>query len=182
MRRQLQQLGEPVWVVVSHVGRRLRRGTRYIGLLRRRIEMRGGTPIRPHPFEFIFQGIEMTDTLKPGARGVKLVANGDLSSLSLYDRAGDKLGAIKDVYIDKITGQIEFVVGATGGFLGVGEKFHPLPWRELTYRAEPEGYMASFTKRELADAPSYDKEQLSSAHYGWGDAVQRYFASLPRSA
>ena len=69
-------------------------------------------------------------------------------------------------------------MGATGGFLGVGEKFHPLPWRSLTYRASPDGYVAAFTKRELQAAPSYDKDQLASSHYGWGEQVRRYFAGL----
>ena len=53
-----------------------------------------------------------------------------------------------------------------------------MPWRALAYRANPEGYVASFTKRELQDAPSYDRDQLGSTHYGWGESVRRYFAGL----
>lgn len=112
------------------------------------------------------------------ARDMLLVGADGLAGMALVDRDGHKLGVIKDFYIDKVTGQVEFVIGATGGFLGVGEKFHPLPWRSLTYRPSPEGYIAAFTKKEIEDAPAYDKEQLSSIHYGWGDQIRRYFGSL----
>ena len=114
----------------------------------------------------------------PLTRDMRLVSNTELAGMTLYDRGGEKLGAIKDLYIDRVSGQVEFVVGASGGFLGVGEKFHPLPWRTLAYRPSPDGYVTSFTKRELQDAPSYDREQLASTHYGWGDQVRRYFAGL----
>ena len=120
----------------------------------------------------------MTDNAYPLTRDTQLVNTNSLTGMTLFDRAGDKLGVIKDVYLDRATGQVEFVVGATGGFLGVGEKFHPLPWRTLGYRASPEGYFGAFTRQDLANAPAYDKDQLASAHYGWGESVRRYFAGL----
>ena len=87
---------------------------------------------------------------------------------------------IKELFLNKATGQAEFVLGATGGFLGVGEKFHPLPWGALTYNPTPEGYVVAFGKDEIRAAPAYDRDQLTSANYGWGDQVHRYFASLKR--
>lgn len=102
----------------------------------------------------------------------------DLVGLPLFDRAGAKLGAVKQVYASKVTGRIEFVLGATGGMLGVGEKYHPIPWEALTYNATPEGYVARFSKSELRDAPSYDRDQLANPHHGWPQQVRRYFQAL----
>jgi hypothetical protein len=31
--------------------------------------------------------------------------------------------------IDKYTGQVAYAVMSFGGFLGIGESYHPLPWR-----------------------------------------------------
>ena len=107
-----------------------------------------------------------------------LVSAATLAGQTLFDRSGDKLGVLKELFINKMTGQVEFVLGATGGFLGVGEKFHPLPWALLTYNATPEGYVVSVGKDVIRAAPAYDREQLNSTHYGWGDQVRRYFASL----
>ncbi len=111
-----------------------------------------------------------------------LIASGALSGQTLFDRAGDKLGVIKEFYMNRVTGQVEFVVGATGGFLGVGEKFHPLPWALLRYNTTPEGYVVLAGKTDIRDAPAYDRDQLNSPRYGWGDQVQRYFAGLNRTA
>lgn len=110
-----------------------------------------------------------------------LVSAASLTGQPLFDRSGDKLGVIKELFINKLTGQIEFVLGATGGFLGVGEKFHPLPWTLLTHNTTPEGYVVSVGKDEIRAAPAYDRDQLTSTHYGWGDQVHRYFAGLKRA-
>ncbi len=108
----------------------------------------------------------------------RLVSAATLSGQPLFDGSGDKLGVVKELFINKMSGQIEFVLGATGGFLGVGEKFHPLPWSLLTYSNTPEGYVVSVGKEAIRAAPAYDREQLNSVQYGWADQVQRYFASL----
>ena len=70
------------------------------------------------------------------------------------------------------------VYNSSGGFLGIGEKFHPLPWDVLTYDKERDGYVIPLTKEELAGAPSYSTEELTA--YGgedadYRDSVRRYY-------
>ena len=117
-------------------------------------------------------------TLGPAIDDAQLASANTLSGQTLFDRVGDKLGVVKELFINKKSGQVEFVLGATGGFLGVGEKFHPLPWSLLTYNATPEGYVVSVGKEAIRAAPAYDREQLNSTQYGWADQVNRYFATL----
>ena len=107
-----------------------------------------------------------------------LLSANSMTGQVLFDRSGDKLGVIKELFVNRITGQIEFVLGATGGFLGMGEKFHPLPWSLLTFNPTPEGYVAAVGKEDIRAAPAYDRDQLTSANYGWGEQVHRYFTSL----
>ena len=118
----------------------------------------------------------------PVVTDAHLISSGALSGQTLFDRSGDKLGVLKDFYLNRMTGQVEFVVGATGGFLGVGEKFHPLPWSLLRYNTTPEGYVVLVSKEQIRAAPGYDKDQLNSTQYAWGDQVHRYFASLRPSS
>jgi hypothetical protein len=33
--------------------------------------------------------------------------------------------------VDKYSGQVAYVIMSFGGFLGIGESYHPLPWRVL---------------------------------------------------
>ena len=111
----------------------------------------------------------------------QLVSAAAMTGQALFDRSGAKLGVVKDLFINRLTGQVEFVIGATGGFLGVGEKFHPLPWSALVYNTTPEGYVVSVAKEHIRAAPAYDRDQLSSTSYGWGGQVHRYFAGLKQT-
>jgi hypothetical protein len=42
-----------------------------------------------------------------------------------------------------------------GGFLGMGESYHPLPWKSLTYDTPQGGYVVDIDKNKLQAAPSY---------------------------
>jgi hypothetical protein len=35
--------------------------------------------------------------------------------------------------IDKVSGKVAYSVMSFGGFLGIGDRHHPLPWHVLTY-------------------------------------------------
>ncbi len=105
------------------------------------------------------------------------IASEKLKGATLYDRADHKLGSIKELYIDPITGHVAYVLGQAGGIMGVGGKYHPLPWRTLSPRPG-DGYVANFTKSDLEHAPAYDQEQLAGTQYAWSDQVDLYFSKL----
>ena len=48
---------------------------------------------------------------------------------SVYNLQGEHLGSIYSIMVDKISGQVAYAVMSFGGFLGIGESYHPLPWR-----------------------------------------------------
>ena len=52
---------------------------------------------------------------------------------NVYNTADEKIGHVEDVVLDKQTNRIMFAALGFGGFLGIGEKFHPVPWSMLTY-------------------------------------------------
>ena len=58
----------------------------------------------------------------------------------VYNMDGEHLGTVDDVMIDKISGKAIYAVMSFGGFLGIGEKQHPLPWSALTYDKGKGGY------------------------------------------
>lgn len=67
---------------------------------------------------------------------------------------GESIGEVEDVILDKMTNQIMFAVVGFGGFLGMGEKYHPIPWSELDYQPDRNAYVVDYTKEELQAAPS----------------------------
>lgn len=80
---------------------------------------------------------------------------------SVYNTAGDSIGTIEDVMLDKTSNGIMFAVIGFGGFLGIGEKYHAIPWSALDYNTDKDGYVVPFTKEQLQAAPAYSIEDLS---------------------
>jgi len=84
-----------------------------------------------------------------------LVAASKVNGTKVYNRAGEALGSIDDLMIDKQSGHITYAVMSFGGFLGMGEKYYPVPWSELTHSTTHDGYVLDLDKRVLEHAPSY---------------------------
>src|ERR1700741_800842 len=81
---------------------------------------------------------------------------------SVTNNAGDKIGKVEDVVLDKQSNNIMFAVGGFGGFLGMNEKFHPLPWSTLDYQKGKDGYVVNLSKEQLKAAPADGIDQLTS--------------------
>lgn len=77
------------------------------------------------------------------------------------DTAGNKIGQIEDVILDKNSNSILFAVVGFGGFLGMAEKYHPIPWAALDYDPAEGAYVVGYTKEQLQAAPSGSIEELT---------------------
>ena len=64
----------------------------------------------------------------------RLISSEKVDGTAVYNRNGDRLGTVDHLMIDKYTGHVEYSVMSFGGFLGIGESYHPLPWRVLDLR------------------------------------------------
>lgn len=80
---------------------------------------------------------------------------------SVYNNSGDKIGKVEDVMLDKQSNNIMFAVVGFGGFLGMNEKYHPLPWSTLDYQKTRDGYVVNLTREQLEAAPADGIDELS---------------------
>ena len=80
---------------------------------------------------------------------------------NVKDTSGNKIGQIEDVILDKQSNSILFAVVGFGGFLGMAEKYHPIPWSALDYREGESAYVVSFTKDQLKSAPAGSIDELT---------------------
>ena len=94
-----------------------------------------------------------------------LIAASKVNGTKVYNRQGEHLGSIYDVMINKRSGQVAYAVMSFGGFLGMGDSYHPLPWSVLTYDTSQGGYVVDLTKDRLQGAPTY----RSSDTVRWSD-------------
>ena len=77
------------------------------------------------------------------------------------DPSGNKIGQIEDVILDKNSNSILFAVVGFGGFLGIAEKYHPIPWSALYFDPAEGSYSISYTKEQLQAAPSGSIDELT---------------------
>ena len=66
-----------------------------------------------------------------------------------------------DVMIDKLSGKVAYAIMSFGGFLGVGESYHPLPWNTLKYDTRQGGYVVGLTRQQ----PTFARTETPA----WGD-------------
>lgn len=99
---------------------------------------------------------------------VALISSDKVEGTDVYNPKGDHLGSVYTLMINKFTGQVSYAVMSFGGFLGIGEKFHPLPWKLLDYDIDKGGYVVDLDKKQLEAAPSYaaDDEPWNDPKYG----------------
>ncbi len=106
----------------------------------------------------------------------RLICADKVEGTAVYDRQGEKLGTVKDIFIDKMSGKVEFASMAFGGVLGMGEKYHPVPWSVLDYDTHKDGFVVDLDKKFLEASPSYEGERLSSPEGEWGGEVSDYYS------
>src|SRR5687768_12634975 len=82
-----------------------------------------------------------------------VISAGKVTGTNVYNTDGDHLGEIYDVMLDKRSGKIAYAVMSFGGFLGIGERYHPLPWATLKYDTRQGGYVVGLTIEQLQGAP-----------------------------
>lgn len=78
-----------------------------------------------------------------------------VNGTGVYNTDGEHLGHVYDLMIDKRSGVVAFALMSFGGFLGIGERFHPLPWGMLDYDETTRGYVVDLDRKTLEDAPNY---------------------------
>ena len=104
----------------------------------------------------------MSDAEDPADYAGVLIAASQVNGTAVFNTAGERLGSVQDLLLDKATGQAKFAVLSFGGFLGLGSHHHPLPWHTLRFDAAQGGYVVDLDRAMLQGGPSYDPEDISA--------------------
>ena len=107
----------------------------------------------------------------------ELISSRRVEGTWVYNPAGEKLGTIHSVMIEKRSGRIAYAVLSFGGLFGFGEKVHPIPWELLRYDVDREAYVVDIDRADIESAPAMaldegdrpiDKEYQEEVHRHWG--------------
>ena len=106
----------------------------------------------------------------------RLISSDKVEGTSVYNRNRDNIGTINHLMIDKISGQVEYAVMSTGGFLGIGESYSPVPWDSLVYDVNMAGYVMDTDRARLEKAPRFTPNaQPNWSDRSYADRVDEYW-------
>ena len=91
---------------------------------------------------------------------------------------GETLGKIENLVVDIDTGRIVYAVLEAGGFLGIGEKLFPVPWKSLAALPSEGIFFLNQSKEQMKKAPAFDKKNLPNmGDMRWGGNVFKYYGA-----
>jgi sporulation protein YlmC with PRC-barrel domain len=109
-----------------------------------------------------------------------LIAAEKVEGTAVYNRDGQNIGAIKTLMLNKFNGRVAYAVMASGGFLGIGEDYYPIPWEALKYDTAIGGYRVD--QSDFDNAPRYPSDAEPKWMDRLFDADLRRFYGLPDAA
>lgn len=100
----------------------------------------------------------------------------NVTGTTVYNAAGDNLGEVDDIVIGKRDGQVKYAILSIGGFLGIGQEYHPVPWAELNYSEDQGGFVINRTREQLEGAPRYSSaDEPDWSDRAYGERVYGYY-------
>ena len=93
-----------------------------------------------------------------------LISTARVEGTAVYDRHGERFGSIHSLMVHKTSGEVAFAVLSFGGFLGLGNRCLPIPWKKLSYDRELRGYQLDLTREEVEGAPYMALDKAARPH------------------
>jgi sporulation protein YlmC with PRC-barrel domain len=117
----------------------------------------------------------MEDVMTTSSGHTTAILASRVKGTSVYNDRGEKIGTVEDIVLDKQSNHIMFAALGFGGFLGMGEKYYPVPWSMLDYREEKGGYVVPLTKERLEHAPAYALNDLTKHDGSLGEIREKTY-------
>lgn len=106
---------------------------------------RRGTPVRPAEMRYY----------QPDLYSVS-----ELIGDPVRDIRGNDAGKMEDLMIDLQSGFLASTILSLGGFMGMGDKFYPLPLEVLSFDPVKKEFHLSVDRETIEEAPAFDKDRL----------------------
>ena len=109
-----------------------------------------------------------------------LIASDKVEGTPVRRSDGEKIGVIERVMIEKRSGKVAYAVMSFGGFMGMGEGYHTVPWSVLKYNTALDAYEVNLSEDQLKGAPPRTSQgQDASFDRDWEEHVHRYYNAAP---
>jgi sporulation protein YlmC with PRC-barrel domain len=114
----------------------------------------------------------MTERIHQGVEFVKLSDSDfrlndpeqDVRGLEVYERGGDQIGSVEDLYVDEQERKVRLLEVGAGGFLGMGEKHFLIPAEAVASVGE-DGVTIDHSGEKVAGFPPFDPDVEPESNY-----------------
>ncbi len=122
----------------------------------------------------------MTDIQNPVDYAHELISSRRVEGTPVFSPGAQRLGTVHSVMIEKRSGQVAYALLGFGGFLGMGEHVHPIPWSLLRYDVDLDGYVTDLDRETLRNAPVLRLDEADRPRdREYDEEVARYYGSMP---
>jgi len=108
-----------------------------------------------------------------------LINADDVIGVDVENSQGEDLGTVEALVLDKMKGNVVYVVLSFGGFLGMGDKLFAMPWHIFSYNPQREKFVISIDKEKLKNSPGFDKDNwpdMTSTE--WNTSIKTYYNEI----
>ncbi|WP_457090379.1 PRC-barrel domain-containing protein [Microvirga sp. P5_D2] len=131
-------------------------------------------------FGIVENGFYLWGPIPQHASSKPVIESDRVEGTAVFDLQGHRIGTIKRLLIEKVSGRMVYVDVTFGGFLGLGVHHHTIPWGKLSYDTGLHGYRTDITEEQIRGAPAfYSDDQV------WPDKKREqemwdYWRDVPR--
>jgi len=127
----------------------------------------------------IENGFYLWGPAKQSAASHLIIESDRVEGTAVFDRKHERIGTIKRLLIEKVSGRVSFVDVTFGGFLGIGSHHLTLPWEKLAYDKELEGYRTDITEAQIRGAATLYGEEGVLPDQERQQEMRDYWNNLP---
>lgn len=104
----------------------------------------------------------------------------EFTSRKLRNLQGEEMGELGELVVDPVSGRVMYAVVELGGFLGLGERYFPVPWALVGPAPEGGAFILNVAKERLTAAPQFTRDNRPNmADRQWALALHTYYGVTP---
>jgi sporulation protein YlmC with PRC-barrel domain len=125
-------------------------------------------------------GLPVTGEMDQDAELQNPIHINDVTGYDIYNPEGDHIADVAEMVLDPETGEITHIIASVGGFLGIGDRYVPIPFLAFEYDQEEERFILQATEEELENAPGYDSmDDIRFDQPNWDNEYNQYWGVEP---
>lgn len=105
-----------------------------------------------------------------------ILSTSKLFNTEVRNSNNHKLGNLKKMMMDTVSGKIMYGIIAYGGVWGIGEKLAAVPWSSMTFNKKTPHFFLDIVLEDLTSAPSFENDSWPNMNdTQWVNQVDEFY-------